>query len=387
MTGLLLINLGTPQSPTSREVARYLRQFLMDPYVIDIPAPLRWILVNLIIAPIRSPKSAAAYRTVWTEKGSPLLVHHLSLRDQVRAQLRAQRGVDADVAVQVEAGMRYGEPSIGSALKKLKAQGVSRLIVLPLYPQYAESTTRSSEDEVQRVLAELGWSPELKWVKPFFAEDLHIKAWARTILNSGFQVDDSTSHLLFSYHGLPERHLQKIEVQGHCTKAWCLDGGSPTQAESLKRNYQCCDKVAELRDWRSSDSSASLNRSGGVAANGGQAAARYCYRAQCLVTSRLIAAELGLGAGQWSMSFQSRLGRTPWIRPYTDEVIPKLAEAGVEHLFVATPSFVADCLETIEEIGDRAKELFHEAKGPRFTRVPCLNDSISDFCVSVVKAI
>lgn len=341
--GVLLLNLGTPDEPTPEAVGRYLKQFLMDPYVIDIPTALRWLLVNVAIVPRRKYKSAEAYQTVWTEAGSPLAIH---LKNLV-LELQKVRP-DAKIA----GAMRYGNPSIESTLKELKSGAITELLVIPLYPQYAESSTRSSIEEVSQALGRIGWVPKLHIVRSFFDDQSHAKAWA-DLIKTELDQAGTMKHLLLSYHGLPERHLKKSDPSG----AHCLDGGQATRKESEARTYACCEKAIAT----------------------GCASLATCYRAQCLRTSQMIIEELGklgvlLSRDQWTMSFQSRLGRTPWIKPYTDDVIPVLARKGAS-LVVATPSFVADCLETIEEIGDRAKHDYFQAGGKEFRRVPCLNTS------------
>jgi len=321
-TGVLLVNLGTPDAPQAKEVRRYLREFLSDPRVIDIPAPARFALVNGIIAPFRAPKSAAAYREVWTERGSPLLFHGLDLRDALRPRLPE---------VPVELAMRYGSPSIGAGLEALRAQGCDRLLVVPLYPQYASSSTGSS---LEKIYAEAAarWNTPYVEALPAFYEDPHFldafAAVGRPVLE-----DLQPDHVLFSYHGLPERHCTKSDESGsHC----------------LQRD-DCCAEI--------------------VAAN------RNCYRAQCFATTRGLRARLGLDETNSSISFQSRLGRTPWIRPYTDEVILELAGRGVRRVAVLCPAFVADCLETLEEIGMQAAKAFQEAGGESLRLVPSLNAS------------
>lgn len=338
--GLLLLNLGTPQAPTAQAVGPYLGEFLMDPYVIDIPRVLRWILVKLLIVPRRKYTSAEAYKTVWTERGSPLLFHLLDLASGVQKKL----GDDWIV----QPGMRYGQPSIRSALEKLRTAGVDSLVVLPLYPQYAESSSRSSIEKVESELLSMQWNPKRNVIRSFHDEPSHIDAWAELYRETKSSRPSSpNAHVLFSYHGLPERHLKKSDPTG----SYCLDGGRPTNAESAVRKYACCEKALIGR----------------CPAN------QTCYRAQALETTHLIVKQLGLKREDWSISFQSRLGRTPWIKPYTDEVIPDLAKKGVTDLTILTPSFVADCLETIEEIGDRARKQFEEAGGKNFLRIECLN--------------
>jgi len=320
-TGVLLTNLGTPGAPTTRAVRRYLREFLGDPRVIDLPAPLRWTLVNGIIAPFRASRSAALYRKIWTREGSPLLVHGLALRDAVQKRL----GPSYCVAL----GMRYGVPSIPAALESLEAQGCTEIAVLPLYPQHASSTVGSTLEQVFRCAGARWNVPSIRAVAPFYDDPGFVAALAGSVrpVIERFQPD----HVLLSYHGLPERHIRRGDPEGrHCleTDACCHEIG--------RNNLQC-------------------------------------YRAQCFATSRALAGALGLEPSRCSTSFQSRLGRTPWIRPYTDEVVQELARRGVRRLAVACPSFVADCLETLEEIGMRLREQWQALGGEAFERVPCLN--------------
>ena len=320
MIGVLLINLGTPSAPSTAAVRKYLRQFLSDPLVIDTHPVARWLLVNFIISPFRSPKSAQAYQKIWTERGSPLLVNTQALGRAVAEKL------GPDYAVEI--GMRYGQPAIESALKALLARGVSEIRVLPLYPQYSTSATGSSQEEVFRVAKKLGNPIPLRFLMPFFDHPGFVRAFAETGRPrlERFQPD----HVLFSFHGLPERQIQKIDTGGQ----YCL------------KSANCCDKV--------------------IPANG------LCYRAHSFASARAIAAELKLAPESYSVSFQSRLGRTPWIKPYTDLVIPELIAAGKKRIAVVCPSFVADCLETLEEIGIRAKQqAFH--LGGNLELIPSLN--------------
>ena len=320
-SGVLLINLGTPEAPTARAVRSYLREFLGDPRVIDTGRFRRAALVNLLIAPFRAPRSSRQYRTVWTPAGSPLLVHG-----------RALAGALADAlgdAYRVELGMRYGRPTLASALDRLTEAGVSRIHVVPLFPQYASSSTGSALQRVFEAAGELWNVPPLDMLPDFYAHPGFIAALAavaRPVLERG-PVD----HLLLSYHGLPERQIRK---------------SAPGDPRCLSEP-DCC---AELRPENAR-----------------------CYRAQAFATSRALARELGLGAERWSVSFQSRLGRTPWIRPFTDHVLPELAGRGVRRLAVACPSFVADCLETLEEIGVRAREQWRGLGGESLELVPCVN--------------
>lgn len=322
-TGLLLVNLGTPDSPTTGAVRRYLREFLGDPRVIDLPGPLRWLLVNGIIAPFRAPKSAALYRNIWSTDGSPLLVHGIALRDAVRERLGR--------AWCVELGMRYGEPSLGDAFAALVAHGCARIVVLPLYPQYASSTTGSTLERVFAIAGAQGNVPAIETVGAFYDDPGFIEAQATLARPSlaSFRPD----HVLMSYHGLPERHIRRADPSvRHCL---VTEG--------------CCDAIGPAN--------------------------RDCYRAQCFATSRAIARAIGIEPQRCSTSFQSRLGRTPWIRPYTDEIVSDLARRGVKRLAVLCPSFVADCLETLEEIGLRLRERWQELGGEAFELVPCVNAS------------
>jgi len=320
-TGLLLVNLGTPDAPDTPSVRRYLRQFLSDPRVIDINPVGRAALLNLVILPFRPSKSAEAYRKIWGTDGSPLLTHSRALTTAVRARLGD--------GWRVELAMRYGNPSIEASLTALRSAGCDRVVVLPLYPQYSSAATGSTVEEVCRVAGALWVTPMLTFVGAFYDDARFVDAFAavgRPLLDTG-----RYDHVLFSYHGLPERQTQRTDETG----AHCL------------RRTDCCDAI--------------------VAAN------RHCYRAQCFATTRALVAKLGLADGSYSTSFQSRLGRTPWIRPFTDEVVRELAQKGVKRLAIYSPSFVADCLETLEEIGLRAKEDFVAHGGEELTLIPSLN--------------
>ena len=321
MTGLLLCNLGTPDHPSPASVRRYLRQFLSDPRVLDIHPLGRWALLNLIILPLRSRRSAAAYQKIWSERGSPLLWHCEDLAAAVRERL----GPDWVV----ELGMRYQKPSIASALGKLRKAGADRVVVFPLYPQYAVSSTGSTVAEVFRVAAKPWSPPSLTFVEAFYDDPGFVGAFAA--VGSPVLRAEQPDHVLFSFHGLPERHMRKTDSTGrHCL----------AQAD-------CCDSIGPAN--------------------------RACYRAQCFATARALAGRLALPEGSWSVSFQSRLGRTPWIHPYTDVVIPRLAAEGKKRVVVFSPAFVADCLETLEEIAIRASKQFTVAGGERLTLVPSLN--------------
>ena len=320
--GLLLVNLGTPDAPRTAEVRAYLREFLSDPRVIDLPAPARWALVNLVIAPFRSGRSAEAYRKVWTDEGSPLLVHGRALRDAMRERLPA--------GTPVELGMRYGRPSVETAFRALRDAGADRIVVFPLFPQHSSAAWGSAVARVLELAAAEENVPSLAVVPPFFDHPAFVDALvgvARPAL-SAFRPD----RVVFSFHGLPERQIRRGDETGgrHCL-------ASP----------DCCAEI--------------------VAAN------RSCYRAQCFATARAAARGLGLGAVACEVAFQSRLGRTPWIRPWTDVRVVELAHSGVRRVAVLVPSFVADCLETVEEIGIRARQAFVAAGGEDLLAVPCVN--------------
>jgi len=323
MKGVLLLQLGTPDDPSPSAVRRYLREFLFDPMVLDIHPIARWALLNLIILPRRPAQSAAAYQQIWTEAGSPLRIHS----EDLAVALGVRLGQNYKVAL----GMRYGTGSIGEALTELDEAGVDEIVVLPLYPQYAMSSTGTALAKLYEGASERAIVPPLQVLPDFYAHPGYLDTVSAMI--DTHRQDFQPDHILFSYHGLPERHVRKSDRSG----AHCLADAS------------CCDRITQA------------NRS--------------CYRAQCYATTRGIAERLQIDPSGYSQGFQSRLGRTPWIKPYTDEIIPKLLEQGVRRLLVSCPSFVSDCLETLEEIGIRAKEEFIEAGGEDFRLVPCLNSA------------
>ncbi len=320
--GFLLLNLGTPDSPSIPDVRRYLREFLSDPRVIDISPLGRWLLLNLIILPTRPKQSARAYRKIWTDRGSPLLVHGRDLAGKVREALGGE--------IQVELAMRYQNPSIAASLEAFRRRGVDQIVVFPLFPHYSSAAWGSA---VEKLFEEAGrrWNlPTIQVVPPFYEHPAFIDAFAavaRPILD-----EMEPDLVVMSYHGLPERHCVKSDESrgGHCL-----------------RSGSCCDAI--------------------VPAN------RNCYRAQCFATSRALAERLGLDDKAWEVTFQSRLGRSPWIRPYTDIRLNELAESGVGRVAVFSPSFTADCLETLEEIGIRAKEDFVAHGGNELRLIPSLN--------------
>jgi ferrochelatase len=318
-TGILLVNLGTPDAPEPAAVRRYLREFLSDPRVIDINPVGRALLLNLVILPFRPKRSAAAYRKIWTAEGSPLLVHGRALTAALRERMPEYP---------IELAMRYGNPAIEPALTRLREQSCDRIVVVPLYPHYAASSTGSSVERVYRIAAKLWNTPYITVVPAFYDHPAFIAAFAAI---GRRQLDPfAADHVLFSFHGLPERHVIASSDPKLCVA-----------------RPDCCDRLVDGN--------------------------RNCYRAQCFATARALATKLDLAPDAWSISFQSRLGRTPWIKPYTDVVIPALAKRGVRKLAVFCPAFVADCLETVEEIGIRASADFRAAGGERLELITSLN--------------
>lgn len=319
--GVLLINLGTPDSPATKDVRKYLRQFLMDGRVIDIPAIPRYILVNGIIAPFRAPKSAREYRKLWVERGSPLKFYGHDVCDALQKSLGD--------GYKVVLGMRYQNPSIESALNELKEANVSRMIVISLFPQYASASTGSAVQEVNDVVNKWQIVPSINYINQFMDHPKFIEAFAANGLKLMAKTD--YDHVVFSYHGLPERHIKKGSVGNQCQLS------------------SCCDHFHEKN--------------------------RYCYRAQCFYTSRLLAEKLGLSKDQYTVTFQSRLGKDPWVKPYTDVVLKELPKQGKKKVLAYSPAFIADCLETTVEVGGEFKEEFEEAGGDVWDLVPSLNDS------------
>ncbi|HET6473479.1 MAG TPA: ferrochelatase [Pseudomonadales bacterium] len=316
--GILLVNLGSPTSTSIRDVGRYLGEFLMDPYVIDSPWLIRKIVVSGFILPFRPKRTAHAYERIWEPSGSPLLRHSRELRDALMQR----------VPLPIELAMRYGEPNIGDAVRRLVDAGVGEIVLVPLYPHHADSTRTTTIVAVREAAARLGSNVSVSVIPPFHSDPGYLDALTASI--RGVMPDDSQL-LLFSYHGLPERHITSADPTGnHCLK-------SP----------DCCDKPSPAHAT--------------------------CYRHQVFATSRGVATRLGLTSEQWRVSFQSRLGRLPWLTPYTDQVIDRLPTEGVTRLTVVCPAFVADNLETLEEIGLTGRERFLAAGGEHFTLVPCLN--------------
>ena len=321
MKGVLLVNLGSPESPNTKDVRSYLDQFLMDERVIDLPKWLRTFLVKGIILNTRPKKSAEAYKKIWWKEGSPLIVLSQKLKDKVQA----------NVSVPIVLAMRYGNPSIKSGLELLNKKGVSEVLIVPLYPQFAMATT-----ETILVLAEkirINFFPKMKFTSlpSFYGHPDYIRVLGNSIQES--LQGKNWEHLLFSYHGVPERHIRKSDI----TKSHCkIDG-------------KCCFTKSPAH--------------------------QYCYRHQCEITSIKVAEYLDLKKGTYSTSFQSRVSIIgSWLKPYTDKTVSSFAKKGTKELAIATPAFISDCLETLEEIGMEAAEDFEEKGGKKLHVIPCIND-------------
>lgn len=349
-TAVLLINLGTPNALNKKAIKSYLREFLLDARVVDIPWLLRYVLVNLIIVPFRSKNTLEAYSEIWTNEGSPLLVNSQKLLKKLQKNLNLQQNelhTDSTTQYDVFLAMRYGAPSIESVLAHLQQNNYTRITIVPLYPQYASASTGSVLEKCLKHLSDFGYFPKINSLNEFYNEDGYIKSLANSIkpyldnhINNN--VLDPEHHLLFSYHGIPKKQLALSK-----------------QKNSACENNQACP---------------AKNYPAG------------CYRAQCYATTRLIADQLNLDTTQFSTSFQSRLGKLPWIKPYTDELLTELRERNITKLTVACPSFVSDCLETIEEIGIRLKEDWLKLGGTEFNLVPCLNDN-DDWVIALADII
>jgi ferrochelatase len=329
---VLLINLGTPDAPTPSKVGKYLTEFLNDKRVIDIHPAGRFALVNLVIVPFRRFKSAELYKKIWTSKGSPLLLNTVELKDKLQKELGEKYAV--------EFAMRYQSPSIKSALEKLRAQRPGRIHILPLYPQYASSSTGSTLEEVFRIIK--GWEviPDLNIISKFYDHPKFIEAFVKEASKHSLSEYD---HVLFSYHGLPERQI--LKASAHYGNNTC-------------RMSDCCDMITGNN--------------------------RYCYRANSFETTRRLVKALNIPEGKYSSSFQSRLD-DKWLKPYSDKVVAELAKKGAKKILVFSPAFVADCLETIYEIGTEYEEIFKASGGEKVTLVNSLN--ASDEWVKAVRAI
>ncbi len=318
--GVLLVNLGSPDSTDPKDVKKYLGEFLMDERVIDVPYAARALLVKGIVLNTRPKKSAEAYSKIWWEEGSPLIV----------LTQRLQQKVQGNTKLPVEIAMRYGKPSILQGLKKLHNQGIDEVLLMPLYPQFAMATTETILVLAEELRAKYFPKMKITDVKPFYNNPEYIKVLGDSIAESLEGVD--YEHLLFSYHGVPERHIRKSDI----TKMHCKIDGS------------CCTSQSKAHE--------------------------FCYRHQCYETTRLVGIYLGMEPLTYSTSFQSRLGFDPWLQPYTDRTIERMGKEGFKKMAIATPAFVSDCLETLEEIAMEGEEIFHEAGGKDFHTIPCIND-------------
>jgi len=320
-TGVLLINLGTPKSPSVRDVRRFLTEFLNDPFVIDLPYIPRKILVNFGIVPIRSPKSAEVYKKIWTENGFPLLTHGIAVKESLSEKL----GDD----IPVELGMRYQSPSLKGAVDKLVIRGVERIIAIPMFPQYAYSTTRSVVEKLRKIERKMSSKVNIEIVDQFFDHPGLISAFAG---NGMKHNPKSFDHILISFHGMPVRHINKVYSGDH---------------DCIKQN--CRKEVNQNNE--------------------------HCYVATSHENARLIAEKMNLSPDDYTLVYQSRLGKSEWLKPYADEKIIELAKQGMKKLLVFSPSFIADCLETTIEIGEEYQELFEEHGGEKIQLVESLNNN------------
>ncbi len=302
LRGVCVINLGTPQSPARKPVARFLREFLSDPRVIELPRYLWLPLLNLVIIPLRSGRSAAAYRKIWLAEGSPLLV--------LTQRLASRLAIKLEGVAKVETGMRYGEPSFRDSLERLQNSGVDEVVILPLYPQYSETTTASIFDAVDKNLAERNWRPRLHRVEQYYEHPVWVEAVAASIREFR-EAHGVAEKLIFSLHGIPQRYVTR---------------GDP-------------------------------------------------YQHQCRKSVQAIVASLGLDDDEWLLTYQSRVGREPWLQPYTDKTLRELGSSGTGHVQVVCPGFAVDCLETLEEIAMQNRKYFEQAGGEKLEYIPALNDS------------
>ncbi|HRO44458.1 ferrochelatase [Agriterribacter sp.] len=317
--GIILMNLGSPDSTEVKDVRRYLMEFLMDGRVIDYPYPWRLLLVGGIIVPFRAPKSAAAYRSIWTEGGSPLIVITQQLQEAVQQQMEAP----------VEIAMRYGNPSVATAYNNLmkRLPSLEEVIAVPLYPHFAMSSYETAVEHAKTIHKKGKYPFSLSFIKPFYNEPNYLQAMEESIIP---YLQQDYDHILFSYHGVPQRHIHKSDITGnHCLKTEnCCQTDSPAHA--------------------------------------------FCYRHQCFETTRLLTQKLNIPESRYSISFQSRLGKG-WLEPFTDIRLAELPKEGKKKIAVLCPAFVSDCLETLEEIAVEGKETFLHAGGESFTFIPCIN--------------
>lgn len=329
--GILLMNLGSPDSTSTADVKKYLNQFLMDKRVIDIPYLLRLLLIKGIIVPNRAPKSAEAYKTIWTDKGSPLV--------DITRQL--QHALQQQVTVPVEIAMRYGNPTVKAGFDNLlqRDPGITEVIAVPLYPHYAMSSYETAVEHAKETYKKNNYSFKLEFVKPYYNNTDYIDALAERMRP---YLEKEYDHILFSYHGIPQRHIRKSDITGnHC----------------LKTN-NCCDVASPAHD--------------------------FCYRHQCFTTTNLVTEKLNIPKNKFSISFQSRLGKG-WLEPFTDIRLEQMPKEGIKKLLIICPAFVSDCLETLEEIEMRGRETFMEAGGIEYEMIPCLN--VEPLWVGAVKGL
>ncbi|MCE2734066.1 MAG: ferrochelatase [Flammeovirgaceae bacterium] len=316
-TGVLLVNLGTPDSPSVSDVRSYLSQFLNDPRVIDIPWLLRKILVNGIIVPFRAPKSAKVYKELWTENGSPLLFHSNNVKDLLQKELAGE--------YEVFLAMRYKNPSIPHVLEEMRWKNFDKIIVVPMFPQYASASTGSALEEVMRELCKWWVIPEIRMISQYYNHPLYIDAF----VERGKQYNLSEyDHILFSYHGLPERQVDKVYKDDLC------------------KDHDCEHEITEEN--------------------------KLCYKATCYATTRLLADKLNIPQEKYTVCFQSRLDKK-WLEPFSDKVVEECAKKGMKKILVFSPAFTADCLETTIEIGEEYQELFEEHGGEKVQLVESLN--------------
>jgi ferrochelatase len=317
--GIVLMNLGSPDSTKVSDVRKYLNEFLMDERVIDKPWLFRALLVKGIIVPFRAPKSAEAYEKIWTKEGSPLVVLTKQLQEALQARVEEP----------VEIAMRYGNPTPKYAYEKLvkRQPGLEEVIVLPLYPHYAMSSYETAIEYMQEVYKKEKYPFKLSFIPPFYNEEAYLNALAENVRP---YLNKKHDHILFSYHGIPGRHIRKSDVTGsHCLAS-----------------ENCCELDSPAH--------------------------QFCYRHQVRTTTKLVTEKLGISTGQYSISFQSRLGKG-WLEPFTDFRLAEMPKEGIKNLLILCPAFVSDCLETLEEIAMRGKEIFMLAGGESFTMIPCLN--------------
>ena len=318
MKGTILINLGSPKDLELSSVKSYLREFLSDDYVLDIPKLIQRILVNFIIVPFRSSKTKKAYESIWMDEGSPLIIN---------TELIAKK-LQKKIDIPVEIAMRYQEPSIKKSILKLLKKGCDEIIAVPLYPHYAQATSLTTQLEVKKVIDEIDPNINFSISSSFYSESGYIKSLSESIKT---YLPGDFDYLLFSYHGIPERHVKKMD---------------PTMSHCLN-NKNCCNLESEAH--------------------------KYCYKHQVLTTSKLCAEKLGLEKDQWGVSFQSRIG-PGWLQPFTDKVLEEFPQKGIKKIAVVCPAFTADNLETLEEVDIRARETFLDSGGNEFIYIPCLND-------------